>query len=201
MLTYTYTYIHMFKYTYIYIDNIASGFGVDRNVTEEMVNEVSKLAVVSLSSQAFVPLQYAVKTSVSPVRAQIIPVKCGPSGACEPVIEEEMVDICRNSYIYSYICSYIYSYTYSYTYVGAPLLEILPHQISVSKLYEMISKRLQIYTTSALSPEEATRLNEKKRRYASRSINTGLLSLDAPLPEFSTALLPSTNDETLGGGT
>ena len=51
-----------------------------------------------------------------------------------------------------------------------------------------------------MSPNQAHRLNEKKKRYASRSINTGLLSLDAPLPEYNNALLPSTNDETIGGG-
>lgn len=75
------------------IDNIASGFGVDKNVTEAMINEVAKLSIVSLSSQALIPLQHAVKTSTFPLKGQIIPVKCGVSGSCDPVIEEEKVNL------------------------------------------------------------------------------------------------------------
>lgn len=69
-------------------------------------------------------------------------------------------------------------------------------------MYKVIFERLQVYTSRAMTTEEAEALEIKRKLYAARSMNTGYLTLDAPLPRGTDLpLLPSTNDETIGGGT
>ena len=82
--TFSHYYVCTYKFTYIRIY-------VHVMLIQAMINEVAKLSIVSLSSQALIPLQHAVKTSTFPLKGQIIPVKCGVSGSCDPVIEEEKV--------------------------------------------------------------------------------------------------------------
>ena len=76
---------------------------------------------------------------------------------------------------------------------------------TVSELYRIVSQRLEIFTTRSLNEQQHKILIEKRKRYASKSLHSGLLALDIPISstqdDYHPSLLPSTNDETIGGST
>lgn len=69
------------------VDNVASGYGIDKNVTEQALNEVANLAIISLSNVTWAPMAFSARHG--DLLAQMIPVKCQSSATCQAVIDEE----------------------------------------------------------------------------------------------------------------
>jgi hypothetical protein len=69
------------------VDNVASGYGIDKTVTEQSLNEVSNLAIVSMANVTWSPLEFSARAGG--LLAQMIPVKCQSAAICTPIIDEE----------------------------------------------------------------------------------------------------------------
>jgi hypothetical protein len=69
------------------VDNVASGYGIDKNITEQALNEVANLAIISLSNVTWAPIAFSARNGG--LFAQMIPVKCQSSATCQAVIDEE----------------------------------------------------------------------------------------------------------------
>lgn len=73
------------------LDALASGHGIDPNVTQAMVDDAQGVAILSVSNTTWPKLAFSAHhaTPTHPVMAHCVPLKCGPGGICMPLLPEE----------------------------------------------------------------------------------------------------------------
>lgn len=72
------------------LDSPASGYGIDKNVSESSVLSLESFPVISTSNNTWAKFQYALQFNKDlTTYVSIVPLKCGNRGVCSPVTEEE----------------------------------------------------------------------------------------------------------------
>jgi hypothetical protein len=72
------------------LESPASGVGIDRNITEEMVQPLANFPLVSISNTSWEPLNKAIQfNQYHPLPVHIVPLKCRTGGQCLPLLKEE----------------------------------------------------------------------------------------------------------------
>ncbi|CAE7714916.1 unnamed protein product, partial [Symbiodinium microadriaticum] len=76
------------------IEAVATGIGIDKNVTAEMVKPLDVFSVVTTSNTSVAPLLWAAREmrrrdGNAVMSGSAIPLKCAKGGHCSPVLEEE----------------------------------------------------------------------------------------------------------------
>ena len=73
------------------LESVSSGLGVDKNVSKIHVDKVNALSIISMANTSWLPINFAHRwaSDNNPITAQMVPLKCGQRGSCEPVTAVE----------------------------------------------------------------------------------------------------------------